>query len=107
MLCFEVRLNGEKIALAGVPEGVLSIILSSLSRPPENSSELTLEIGGYVQETHLHWAQPSVSVGDRIEILVLDALEADPPIREHREPRAEREQAERQYYERLKQKYES
>lgn len=106
MLCFDVRLNGEMVARAGVPGGVLTAILTAVHNPSGRSPELMLEIGGYVQETHLNWAQPPVRAGDRIEIRIVDAENADPPVHEHRESQAQREESERQYYERLKQKYE-
>jgi hypothetical protein len=105
VLCFDVRLNAERIALAGVREGVLSAILTFVSRPSLEEPELSFEIGGLVEDAHLQWAQPSVKIGDRIEIRIVEADNPDGASRKPREDKAFQEQSERRYFDMLKQKY--
>src|SRR5213595_2990937 len=98
MLCFDVRLNGERVALAGVGEGVLSAILTFVSTPLLDAPELTFEIGGLVEDAHLQWAKPSVKIGDVIEIRIVEADSSDQASRKPREDKASQEQSERRYF---------
>jgi hypothetical protein len=107
MLCFDVRVNGDRVSFAGVDHGVLSTILTATRQPRADSCEVFLNVGGLVQHMHKDWAQTELQIGDRIEVLLLEG-EPDPPMRERKEDEALRDnaEAERRYYERLKQKYE-
>jgi hypothetical protein len=105
VLCFEVRLNGERLTAAGVESGVLSAVLSGVITPTA-PPELSLEVAGLTGDTHMYWAEPKVRVGDHIDIRIVDADTVDAPVRERRESPEQMEQAERRYYERLKAKYE-
>ena len=93
------------MALAGVNTGVLSLILSNVTNAGVPGHEIDLELAGLVNGTHQHWAVPAVDVGDRLEVAIVDAADADRPAREDHDSTQFKEEAEREYYERLKAKY--
>jgi hypothetical protein len=105
MLCFEVLLNGKRLALAAVDGGVLTAIVSSVYKDGATIPDSAVSIGGLSHGTHLDWGEKAVGIGDRIEIVLVEAERSDPPIRERHESETFNAQAERRYYERLKQKY--
>jgi hypothetical protein len=106
VLCFDVSVNGKRVARAGVGEhGVLTAVLSWVSQPENNRSELILELGGLTGDEHKRWPDKSLSIGDQLEVVIVDARWPDVPVIERRD-QAYEETAERKYYERLKEKYE-
>jgi hypothetical protein len=53
MICFEVRVNGEKICLAGVGDDVLNCILDGGRRGFKSN----LHVGGLINDEHVRWTQ--------------------------------------------------
>jgi hypothetical protein len=105
VLCFEVSVNGKRLALAGVGDrGVLTAILSWVSQPENNRAELMLELGGLTADEHKRWPDKSLAVGDHLEVIIVEAPWPDVPTIEPR-AKARDEAEERRYYERLKAKY--
>ena len=110
MLCFDVRLNGQRIALAGVGEdGVLNAIVGWVCqerRPADEPCTLELSVGGLDHEAHLHWVEDHpLKVGDRVEVVIVEAEQPDAPQREQRDDKKLAEVSERRYFEHLKAKY--
>jgi len=119
MIAFKVHLNKRKVATVGVPgHGVISAILCSVRRFKETvpkgepTKELTFSLGGLVSKPSgpgetLRWYDEPVRVGDTITIQIVDAPKVDAPtIRVKQDPLL-LEKSERQYYLRLKKKYEN
>jgi hypothetical protein len=110
MVCFDVRVNGQRLALAGVGnDGVLHAIVGWVhpeGRSLEEPADLDLSVGGLLDEAHLRWVEDRpLQVGDRVEVLVVEAEAPDEPTREARDDRALVEASERKTYERLRRKY--
>ena len=110
MLCFDVRLNGQRVALAGVGnDGVMNTIVGWVCeecRPPDEPCALELSVGGLDDQAHLHWVeQRPLKVGDRVEVVIVEAAQPDAPTREPRDDKALAEVSERRYFEHLKRKY--
>jgi hypothetical protein len=104
MIGFEVRLNGHRLCTAGGQDGVLTAIVSSVAR----RSELKLEVGALLNDSHLTWeTPPGLVVGDEITIRVVETDHPDPAVSTTRDDAELVEEAERTYYERLKSKYEA
>jgi hypothetical protein len=103
MIGFEVTLNGHRLCLAGAgDQGVLSVTVSSVGK----RKELSLDIGGLVDDANLGWDTPeSLAIGDEVLIRVVDVDRPDPPKTTKRDDRALVESSERKYYEVLKKKY--
>ena len=92
MICFEMYVNGKRVARAGIPGfAVLSSILTWVNRRRDSrDSELTLSLGGldsngppWEQGTHVRWAVPEVTVGDRVEVKIVEADDVDPPAHQY------------------------
>ena len=107
MHCFEVRLNGARATLAGVgDDGVMSAIVDWVRRKGQPAAELELSVGGLDDEAHLRWIeQRSLKVGDRVEIIIVEASQPDVPRREPRQGESVVKERERRYFEHLKKKY--
>jgi hypothetical protein len=103
MIGFEVTLNGHRLCTAGAgDQGVLSAIVSSVAK----RKELSLEIGGLVDDANLAWSTPeTLAVGDVVIVRVVEVEHPDPPTTSKRDDRALAETSERKYYELLKKKY--
>ncbi len=92
MIAFEIRLNGEKVCLAGIGEhGVMSQHLSWSQRAPKADSNEKPErakphfhIGGLVNQEHIDWIRhQDVEIGDEVTIRIVEVESADEPT--HRE----------------------
>lgn len=58
MLCYEVMLNGARLCVAGVPDGVLVGALTSTGSPSTEpqQSRVSLRVGGIFGDAHVDWA---------------------------------------------------
>jgi len=87
MICFDVKKNGERLCLAGINgKCVLSAhvtFVDVIDPGPRERRTLEVAAGGLESDTkvHLDWVRSDISVGDCIEIVVVDAESADPPTR--------------------------
>ena len=81
MKAFEVRLNGSKIALAGIgSDGVLTTIVDYVGG--QGKDEIALSVGGLIspQDRHVRWVmRRKLKVGDEIKVSVVDAKIVDRP----------------------------
>jgi hypothetical protein len=86
MQAFEVSVNGEKLCLAGIGvDGVLTAIVNWAGRQGEGS--FFLEVGGLISQTkeHVHWiSQKPLSVGDNIQVKIIETDATDNPIKKYR-----------------------
>lgn len=91
---FEVLGNGERICMAGLEFGVLSMNLVWVRRepaahPPHSSEsaeqweggDVSLRVGGLHNDVHLEWCRVHVDVGDEIAVRILGPGPSDPPQR--------------------------
>lgn len=101
MEAFEVQINGHRLCLAGVADGVLSVIVNCVGGP-ERGRRLFMSVGGLDRgsDEHLRWPAPSIGVGTEVLIRVVEADAVDPPEQRYR---AERPSTLELYRERLRQ----
>jgi hypothetical protein len=118
MRVFDVFVNDQKLCRAGVGrDGVLDTIVSWVKLTGQAAAEarrrnapieeLRLHVGGLNRNTHHRWAQRALRVGDRISVTVGSGRSPDKPAYSKVDDPRVREERERQYYERLKQKFEA
>ena len=81
MICLEVWVNGEKICLAGVGDGVLHCIVDAARRRFKSH----LHVGGLIDNEHVRWTQRDhfLEVGDEVTIKIVEADAVDEPVRKH------------------------
>jgi hypothetical protein len=117
MKIFDVSINGRKICRAGVgADGVLTAIVGwskltgpaaaearRLGQPPD---ETRLHVGGLRNDTHFSWSDRNLHPGDRVIIDLAQAKTADPPAGRKRADPAQEQRREKEYYLRLKRKFE-
>lgn len=117
MRVFDVFVNDAKLCRAGVgDDGVLDAIVTWVKltgdaaeearRSNTSEEQTTLHVGGLGNQTHQRWVQRMLTVGDRVTVAVASARKADSPSHVKRQNRKEDEERERQYFLRLKAKYE-
>ena len=113
MLAFEISINGVKKCTAGIEtDGCITAILAWLQHQPARNTQdncLTFDVGSLqrIDEADVYgrWLNEILTVGDSLTIRIVEVSVSDASIiHEHASPR-DRERSERQYYERLKQKY--
>jgi hypothetical protein len=99
MRAFEVSLNGKKLCLAGIgDDGVLTTIVNWVTRRGEG--DLFLEVGGLISltEEHVSWIkQKPLSVGDKIQVKIVEASSADKPTKKYRMDPAEQLRSQKRY----------
>lgn len=102
MLCFEIRVNGGAPTVAGDPD---ASVLTAIATYARRRHELDFTVGGLDDRTsHLDWVKVSLSIGDMIEIRVVESDCPSEPLWRHEDPDlVEREKV--RYYERLKKEY--
>jgi hypothetical protein len=117
MRVFDVFVNDQKLCRAGVGrDGVLNTIVSWVKLTGQAAAEarrrnapveeLRLHVGGLNRNTHYRWAQRALRVDDRISVTIGSARSPDKPASSKGDDPQVREEQERQYFERLKQKFE-
>ncbi len=86
MRAFEVWVNGEKLCLAGIgDDGVLTTIVHLAARPGEGG--FFLQVGGLTGQTkeHVNWInQKPLTVGDNVQVKIVETDAADKPIDKYR-----------------------
>jgi hypothetical protein len=83
MPAFDVYFNGQKVCATGVADGVVSIIVNSVSR--RGDQDLHFNPGGLVSDAdadeYVYWTrQRELCVGDKIQIEVVDTDSIDEPM---------------------------
>ena len=111
MIAFEVSINGKKSTTAGIGDyGVLSAILSWVRRRADGSEEMTFDLGGLLsddqQTENLRWLSENLKVGDEVTIRIVDIAQVEPAIERHSRSAQADMEAERNYYQQLKDKFE-
>ena len=107
-VCFEVSINGGAPVVAGNEHAaVLSVTASYVTK--RNESEVS--VGGLVsmpesEVEHWDWLEQQLKPGDELCIRVLADGEVSQPQKRVRQNKDFAQQQEREYYERLKKKYE-
>ena len=107
-LGFQVQLNDETPIRAG--DDAISV-LTAIVTYVASRQEIELRVDGlFARESsgneHAEWQVRQLRVGDRIVLTVTDSGEVNPPARRTREDPGLAEQTQRQYYERLKARFE-
>jgi predicted RNA-binding protein with RPS1 domain len=113
MIAFEVCLNGAKLCTAGVGDlGVLSAILCWVRREGESTQtkeagnieeELTLDVSGLIhaESEQVHWSERQVSVGDEVNIRIVNVDAVDIPTRRLRNDPEEDKKNQERYVEQM------
>jgi hypothetical protein len=107
MIAFDVKVNGKRACVAGIPGyAVLTANLTWVRRHPRpphlprESSELSLSVGGlegnvspHDEGQHLRWLTTDMEVGDTATVRVVEREQVDKP--RERYPQASPEQMEK------------
>ena len=82
MHALEFLVNGKRICVAapGADGLVMSNIAMTGALDIPDSYSVHFRVGGVRENQHLEWIRRSLAIGDAVEIRVIDALEADPPV---------------------------
>lgn len=118
-LCFVVSLNGKRLCVAGVDAGVLHAVISWVGGSPRTTRKggrskagaTDLHVSGLYSpdpETQIHplWAHRRLRDGDAITLRLVRGAKPDRPHRRTVTTAAGMRENERQYYLRMKKKFE-
>ena len=81
MHALEFMVNGQRVCVAA-PGGdglVISHVAMTGAVDTPDSYSVHLRVGGVRDDQHLEWIRRSLSIGDTVEIRVVDAPQSDPP----------------------------
>lgn len=119
MICFEVRLNGKKVCLAGVGDsGVLSAIVSWAGPPtltPKGQKKwrdpARLHVGGLYEPSgnvHIHprWAQRKLRPGDEVQVRLIESDKPDKARHKTIQTDEQIREQQRRYYLEMKKRFE-
>ena len=107
-LCFEIAVNDGAPILAGEDNiSVLSACLTFVS----SRNEMELSAGGLISRgrhdnEHIEWLKHQLQVGDVVSIRIVESASPSSPLSRERQGPVDSERDEREYYERLKKRYE-
>ncbi len=124
MISFEIKINGQKVCKAGLDteHGIFTAMLEWVRRDLTNfplesqhkipKEELRLDVVGSIthgkdDHENLEWVHRSLSVGDEINITIIDSTEVDEPESRKRLNLDFVNISKRKYYEQLKREYEN
>jgi hypothetical protein len=88
VIAYEVRINGRKVATAGIEQGVVSCIanwvsLRKGSRRAKAQRDAGFRVGGLRNspsgDEFLDWARRRLKIGDEITLRLVDVASADRP----------------------------
>jgi hypothetical protein len=110
MICFELYINGRKIATAGISTtGVVSAILCLVTpnRARKRKQELDLSLGGLEQDEYLKWCEKDdLKIGDEVTVRIIKSESCDEPSSRYKEdPKMDRKRR-KEYYKELKKEFE-
>lgn len=107
MTAFEVIVNGQRFAVAGVgPEGVLSTHVTWVAGRRGKSNRLVehvgIHVGGLVRsEEHVQWRQRPLHIGDEVRIKIVKRAKVDRPHKTWRRDPAQELREKKRYVRRL------
>ena len=81
MRALEFLLNGKRVCVAASGDDGLvmsNIVLTGAVGKP-GSHVVRFRVGGVRDEQHLEWLHRSLSLGDIVEVRVIDTAQSDPP----------------------------
>ena len=121
MIIFQVKLNGETVTSAGKEDlAVLSAIVGATgalgsksggTKTEKIKSNFNLTVGGLSSTsendngTHLNWLRQDLSIGDKIEVTILDNGKAEMPVEKTPVDSGRAQEQEKEYWERAKKYY--
>jgi hypothetical protein len=77
MRALEVSVNGRRVCVAGIRQGVLAAHVTRNSG--EQIEFIDLDIVGLEDGRDLRWSVPKIGIGGEVTVRVVDATVADPP----------------------------
>jgi len=84
MHALEFLLNGKRVCVVSPSDDglILSnvVMTKSLSEEKPDSCAVRFRVGGVRCEQHLEWVSQSLSLGDVLQVRVIDAEQSDPPV---------------------------
>ena len=82
MRALELYLNGKRLCVAS--SGEEGLVMSSIALmgavDAPGSHVAHVRVGGVREQQHLEWLRRSLSIGDIVEIRVVDVAQSDPPV---------------------------
>jgi hypothetical protein len=94
MLVFRITINGKRELVGGIEDW--SLLTASISANRQ-AGDIELRVGALAEQSepnrheHVRWRERSLSIGDRVEIEMVDASEADVPTKRYRSDRTVQE----------------
>lgn len=82
MRALEFWLNGKRLCVAAPgDEGLVisNVVLMGAADEP-GRQVAHVRVGGVQAQKHLEWLHRSLSIGDNVEIRLVDTAQADPPV---------------------------
>jgi hypothetical protein len=81
MHALEFLVNGKRVCVAapGNDGLVMSSVAMTGALERADTGVVHFRVGGVCGEQHLEWIRRSLSLGDTVEIRVVDAAQSDPP----------------------------
>lgn len=124
MIAFEIYRNGKKLCTAGAGDAAVLTAILSWSAPKGKrrsnrkrasrgvAHDLNLHVGGLITvppnaSEHVRWLSTSLRVGDQVTMKLIETDSPDKPQRRSVYTEEQAERQEKQYYEKLKKKYEA
>jgi hypothetical protein len=110
MICFELYMNGCKMATTGISKfGVLHANLCLVTANPakKRDQELDFSLGGLEENEYLKWyGKDDLKAGDEITVRIIESQSFDVPIEKRwSDPELERKEK-KKYFEQLKKEIE-
>lgn len=100
MLAFKIEIDGEHVALAGVPDWcVMGVHIAATRSDLRPGEELDLSVGGLSERDalgvayHVRWSGRALTLGSRVTVLVVDTEHPDPPVKRYRSDKDVQESA--------------
>lgn len=103
MRVFEIYVNGERLCLAGVNNGVFAAIIEYLG----DEDHLHLDVGGLLipEQEHVTWQDRRLSVGDDVRVRILEGDNVDLPAERFPTNLRQDTQAQKQHIRRMAKKF--
>lgn len=90
MRAFEIHLNGRKLCLAGIEQGILGITVNWVARTRQSAEIGGIAVGGLVSPTErrVEWMNRKLHFGDELRIKIVEVDAADKPPQRRNKGRA-------------------
>lgn len=90
MICFELSINGKRLATAGIPDQAVLSANVTWAGDGKKRRDLFASLGGLDSNTapghHLRWLFRKLKVGDSVAVRVVEGASSDPAVERKKAP---------------------